>query len=115
MRKETHRLNPVGFFRGKGLFTDVTILSQELCASRRAIFGREGSRRPSCESDSGIGGIDRSHRREGKEHQQVRLMTPKEAANLALNARLRAQPGNQARRILVANGIEIAGRQSQLL
>ena len=33
----------------------------------------------------------------------------------ALNARLSAQPGNQARRILVANGIEIAGRQSQLL
>jgi hypothetical protein len=57
MRKETHHLNPVGFFRGKGLVTDVTILSQELCASRRATFGREGSRRPSCESDSGLAAL----------------------------------------------------------
>ena len=30
-------------------------------------------------------------------------------------ARLGAQPGNQARRVLMANGVEFAGRQSELL
>jgi hypothetical protein len=72
MRKGTHRLNPVGFSVGK--VADVTIFSQKLRTSG-AIAGREGSNRSSGKSDIGIGGVDRSHRREGQEDEQVvRLM-----------------------------------------
>jgi len=73
-RNEAHRLNPVGF-SVKGHVADVTILSQKLCASGRKVPGREGSRRPARESDFGVGRIDRSHRRAGKEDQQVGWMT----------------------------------------
>ena len=44
------------FFKRKG--TDVTVFSQKLCASRRAVAGPEGSRGLAGESDPGTGGID---------------------------------------------------------
>jgi hypothetical protein len=48
MRREARRLNPAGFSVGEVI--DVTILSQKLCASRRAIAGRQGSCRPAAKA-----------------------------------------------------------------
>src|SRR3979490_2460998 len=72
MRKETRRINPAGFSVGK--VTDVTVLSQKLRASRRTISGRQRSCRAGEKGDSGIGGIDRSHRRESEEDEQARVI-----------------------------------------
>src|SRR5215203_3669087 len=72
MRRETHRLNPVGFSLGRVL-ADVIVISQELCAARRTMSGRQGSHGPAGEGDPGVGGIDRSDRRKSKEDEQVGL------------------------------------------
>ena len=72
MRKEARRLNPAGFSVGK--VADVTLLSKKLCASRRAVAGPQGSRRPAGESDFGTGCVDRGNGRKSKEDEQVGLI-----------------------------------------
>ncbi len=71
---KARRLNPAGFSWGfLGKVHDVTVVSKELCTSSRAIAGRQGSCRPSGESDIGIGRGDRGNRRKSKEDEQVGL------------------------------------------
>src|ERR1700688_810158 len=70
-RTETRRLNPAGFSVGK--VVDVTLLSKKLCASRRAVAGPQGSRRPAGESHPGTGRVDRGHRCQSEEDEQVGL------------------------------------------
>src|ERR1700686_3368230 len=57
--RKARRLNPAGFSVGKVI--DVTLLSKKLCASRRAVAGPQGGRRPLGESDPGTGGVDRGN------------------------------------------------------
>jgi len=58
---------------GKGT-TDVAIFSKELCTSRRTVCGPEGGDRAPVQGDPGTRRIDRSHRREDQEAEQIRLI-----------------------------------------